>query len=103
MAMKDMARDPGSLSEDFYPSTEAVINRYPFGLCISMCKEELDKLSLPMPEVGDMVEIRGLARVTATRESQREGQDEPDLRVELQITHLEAEGEDDEEAGPTDD
>ena len=88
----DMARD-----EDEKTSDEPMMQQpdYPYGLCLCLTQNELDKLDLEDDcEVGDMVHLFCMAKVTSV--SKREVNGEPDCRIELQITHIACEDEDDE-------
>lgn len=65
---------------------------YPWGLCISLEKRELDKLGITsMPPVGTQVTYTAVAVVTSVNQSAREGEDE-ESRVGLQITQLQITG-----------
>jgi len=98
--MMDMGKTPEEVKEekDKYSSPmpiSDVINRYPYGLCISLTGAELEKLKLPVPDAGDMIHIFAMAKVTSV--SQNETADgKKCCRAELQITHLGLENEDDE-------
>lgn len=61
---------------------------YPWGLCINLGKEELDKLGVKgLPEVGE--EFRIVATACVTRVSQSAGKDGIEHKgVELQITDM---------------
>ena len=62
--------------------------RYPYGLCISLEKEDMDKLGLSnLPKVGTEVSFMAKAVVKGT--SAYETQGGSDMRVELQITDME--------------
>lgn len=64
---------------------------YPYGLCISLCQDELDKLGITVDElaVNDMLHLHALASVTSISklDTVNSGQSS---RVELQITHISA-------------
>lgn len=92
-AMIDMAMDSEEQKEMANPSPP----RYPYGLCISLGDPELEKLDLDTTDVsiGDILHMHVLAKVTSI--SQRD--DEVSgacCRIELQITNISAESEDDE-------
>ena len=72
---------------------------YPYGLCISLGNNELEKLGLDPEdcEVGDMLHIHALAKVTSVSCHDREGQDGECHRIELQITHFMDDVEDEDE------
>ena len=61
---------------------------YPWGLCISLEKAELDKLGIKtLPQVGGEAHFMAVAKVTSVNQSARAGQDE-ETRVGLQITMM---------------
>ncbi len=63
-------------------------NPYPWGLCISLEKKEMDKLGLKdMPAVGASMHLVATVKVTSVNHSARDGYDE-DMRVGLQITSM---------------
>jgi hypothetical protein len=74
--------------------------KYPWGLSISLCQDELDKLGLSDEDigVGDMLHLHCLTKVTSV--SSNENEDGDYCRVELQITHIAAEDEDAENEEP---
>lgn len=62
--------------------------RYPWGLQISLEKEQLDALGIKeMPMTGTVVALQATAKVTRCSEEEREGAD-PMRSVSLQITDL---------------
>ncbi|MFA7278765.1 MAG: capsid staple protein [Sterolibacterium sp.] len=70
---------------------------YPYGLCICLGQEELDKLGLTAEcEVGDFLHVFALAKVTSVSTSDT-GEGEKS-RIELTITHMGVEDEEDEQA-----
>jgi hypothetical protein len=95
-AMVSMRRTPAEKAEE-----KAAINdgpEYPWGLCISLCQDELDKLGLAGEvKVGDMLHLHCMAKVTSVSESDSE-MSGPSCRVELQITDMVGEDEDSENA-----
>src|ERR1700752_2842925 len=107
--MVDMARTPAEVKEEIAETAAcAPIDAkrtapvYPYGLCLSLDEEVLEKLGIKeLPDVGETVHFAALARVTAASESEHEtegGEKETHCRVELQITNLALESEDDEVA-----
>lgn len=88
----DMALEPpseGKAAGYVEPSQPS----YPCGLCICLTTEELKKLNLDDDvQVGNMVKLNCIAKVTASSERENIGK-----RVELQIIAIEAEGEETEE------
>jgi hypothetical protein len=105
MKMIDMAKTPAEVNEavkSMSAPVSATVNDmpvYPYGLCISLEEDELEKLKLDgVCEAGDMIHIAAMAKVTSI--SQRDTEGGVKRRVELQITHLGTEDEDKETDGP---
>lgn len=72
-------------------------SKYPYGLCISLCEGELEKLGLSDEdvEVGDMIHFMAMASVTSI--SKRDDANGPTCRMEFQITHMSAAEDEDKE------
>jgi hypothetical protein len=70
---------------------------YPYGLCISLCKDELEKLGIKIEDykIGDVIALDAVTKVKAISQDDQ-GYD----RLELQITELGIETEDDHDAKP---
>ena len=67
---------------------EADEPRYPYGLCISLGKEELEKLGITaLPKVGGEMMITAKAYVKATSAYETQGEADR-MSVELQITDM---------------
>lgn len=104
--MADMAKTPDEVKRDMpmaMPSSasKATAPVYPYGLCISIDQDDMAKLGLAgdLPQVGEMIHLAAMAKVTSVSENEREdtdGKKSKCCRVELQITHLATENEDDE-------
>ncbi|HVB17297.1 MAG TPA: hypothetical protein VNF04_12230 [Stellaceae bacterium] len=98
--MVDLKRTPEEKAEVVIESmpTPASVNDYPYGLCISLDEDSLEKIDIDDGdvEIGDMLHGFFMAEVTAVRKEQIDGK--ASCRVELQITHLGVEDEDDEPA-----
>lgn len=108
-AMIDMAKTPDDVKKEVAdmggmavaPAKPSVMT-YPYGLCLSLEDEQLAKLGLDkdeMPSVGDMIHLCAMAKVTNVSSSEREmtdGSKNECRRIELQITHLATENEEDE-------
>ncbi len=96
--MVSMARNTAEkeeMAEEMLPSP-ADIPDYPFGLSISLCQDELEKLNLETTdfEVGDLVHFHAMATVTSI--SSNANQTGNNCRIELQIIAMSAEDEDEE-------
>lgn len=72
------------------PTAAPKAPRYPYGLCIRMTDDDLKKVGLDgdRPEYGEMIHLFAMAKVTCVSET----------GIELQITHLATENEDQENA-----
>ncbi len=74
--------------EEMPGAIEADEPRYPYGLCISLGKEELEKLGITaLPKVGSEMMITAKAYVKMTRAYETQGEGE-DMGIELQITDM---------------
>lgn len=66
--------------------------RYPYGLCITLGKDELEKLGITsLPKVGTEMMIMAKTYVKMTRAYETQGEGE-DMGIELQITDMEIQG-----------
>lgn len=91
---KDMALDLSDSEGDGLPEVSKM-PIYPSGLCICLTNEQLDKLDMDgNPEVGDMIHLHAIGVVTSY--SERNSERGPQCRVEIQLTHIAAEDEDEE-------
>jgi hypothetical protein len=94
-AMQDMQRSPSEKAEAMMPS---IVNEpdYPYGLSVCFDNTTLEKLDLDTDdvEVGDFIHIHALAKVTCVSKNQING--ESNSRIELIMTHISAEDEDNE-------
>lgn len=77
--MVDMALDSKEIQEFTQPSAP----RYPYGLCLSLCDDELEKLNLEDLERDDFVHLHCMGKVTSV--STNSTQDGDHKRVEIQI------------------
>lgn len=103
--MVDMAKPIEKVKEETTPvpmgAGSPTTPVYPWGLCISLDDDTLAKLKLDgeMPSVGEMIHLCAMAKVTSVSENEQEdgsGGKKTCRRVELQITHLATESEDEE-------
>jgi hypothetical protein len=103
--MVDMARSPSEIKKDIEscPSPMSDAPVYPYGLCLSLDEDILDKLEIDGDcEVGDMIHLVAMAKVTSCSESEREtagGEKKRSCRIELQIVTMGVENESTEDAG----
>ena len=98
--MVSMAHTPDDIKKEAAEYAAAPVSsgaasgpRYPYGLCISLGEDELEKLGLDgdLPKIGEVMQFTALARVTSASMSEREtagGEPENCCRVELQITDM---------------
>lgn len=94
--MIDLARTTKEMEEASGPMSMGSQSKYDYGLCLCFNQETLDKLSLETNDVepGDFIHLFGMAEVTSV--SKNDTGDGPRHRIELQLTHLGIEGEDEE-------
>jgi len=106
-AMVDMAKTPAEAKKDSMATAsppKPSVPTYPYGLCISLNEEDLAKLGMgdgDLPAIGDMIHLAAMAKVTSVSENQNTAEDgtvKKCCRIELQITHLATENEDEETA-----
>ncbi len=92
----DMAKDDAQIAKETMPSlgmSRSEVNRYPYGLSISLDQDDLDKLGMDADcAAGDMLHLHALAKVSSV--STNDTESGMRCRIELQITHLEVEDED---------
>lgn len=97
-AMVNMARSKEEKAESVAMTAVDAVPDYPYGLCICLCQNELEKLGLEDEDVqiGDMIHLHAMATVTSIskQDSQAMG---PSCRIELQITNLASLEDEDEE------
>jgi len=102
MAMVSMKRDPKSSREreNRAAPMETIAPDYPWGLCLDLQAEELDKLGITtLPEVGAEMELTVRCMVTRVAQSASAGPKGNDehRNVGLQITDIEIEADDNDE------
>lgn len=85
--MVDLELDDEDKLDAFMPIPMPDKPRYPYGLRICLCKDELEKLGLDLPDVGDVVDLRAFGEVTSVSDG------EGGRRVEIQIQRLSIENE----------
>lgn len=91
----DMTMDDKEKQEYINPSANPP--KYPYGLCVSLCEDELEKLGLDAEELalGDMLHLHALAKVTSVSKNDTEhGSHE---RVELVLAYIQCEDEGEED------
>lgn len=92
--MIDMAMSPAERVKDIMPPMSGYMGDspsepiYPYGLCLSLNDDEIAKLGLDDDaEVGDMLEMKILCKITSVSKNATTGGERN--RIELQITHIE--------------
>jgi hypothetical protein len=89
MAMVNMKRAESERKDYAEVGMDSDGPDYPYGLCISLGKEELDKLGITsLPEVGTemMVMAKGFVKSVSSHEYKGEGKH---MSVEVQLTDVE--------------
>ncbi|EOE5319663.1 MULTISPECIES: capsid staple protein [Providencia] len=61
-------------------------DEYPYGLTLYLDNETLEKLGATIPDVGESIELSGIAKIKSKRTDEREGK--KTTSVDLQITDL---------------
>lgn len=91
----DMRKTAADKAEEYstMPMTLGAVNEYPYGLSLCLEDETLEKLNVDHADwsVGDIFDLRAMARVTSVSENETESGEKK--RVELQIIMLGAESE----------
>lgn len=91
---KDMAKSPEEMKESMDCQMPGM-NLYPYGLCISLDQESLEKLELVDElQIGDMIHLFCLAEVTSISKNTTDKGEQN--RAELQIKFMAADEEDEE-------
>lgn len=88
--MISMKRTPADKRGDKLQTSpaEAMAPDYPWGLCLHMDREELDKLGMKdLPKVGTEMTITAKVKVTRVSQSAVEGANE-ESSVDMQITDI---------------
>lgn len=77
-------------AEKLYASPSADVPEYPYGLCLSLGKEEMAKLGIDgLPEVGEELHLYAICKVTRVSSSASiRDTDEDSKGVDLQITEM---------------
>lgn len=99
LTAEEQRENCGPMPAGCYPADTKDMPRYPWGLTVSLTERELEKLGFgvdELPEVGNMTHLMAMGTVTSVSCNETEGGKR--CRVEIQITHLSAETEDDEAA-----
>jgi len=73
--------------KDFSTPQAPKAPQYPYGLRITLQKEQLERLGLSKPEMDKELKFEASAKVVSISAENEVG-DENDLRVELQITEM---------------
>ena len=86
VSMKRTAADKKKDAGEAAPMT-SIAPDYPYGLCIHLDKDEMDKLKMKMPKPGDTMMLECQVKITACRTSAVEGADEENS-CDMQITDM---------------
>lgn len=92
--MVSMAQSPEKVKESMpqVVAEKAEGPIYPWGLCLRLCKEEIEKLKLSGASVGDTIHVFALGKVTSMSKSA--GENHESESIEIQLTDMAAENED---------
>lgn len=94
MALVDLKLSKKDQKEEMSPST-AEPPEFPYGLCLNIDKDELDKLGIvDLPEVGEEFTINAIGCVTAVHSSASGNGKSAGLSLQITKMELTPEGED---------
>jgi hypothetical protein len=87
--LTDMKMSRAEVKEYMGPADSMIDNapRYPWGLCIQLDNDSLEKLGLDLPEVGEEMTLTATVKVTSVSSNETEGSN-PSKSVSLQITDM---------------
>lgn len=88
MALVSMKNTPADIKEEQAElTTNPEVPAYPWGLCVDLCDESLQKLGMTdLPPVGTKMKLTALVEVTTV--SQYQNSDGAESRLSLQITDM---------------
>ena len=90
MALIDMKRDKADETSEMAAMPADNEGQYPYGLCISLDKDELDKLGITsLPPIGAEFHLVAVGQVTRINQSADKNMDE-ERSMSIQITMMEA-------------
>ena len=100
MHMVDMSLSPQEAQDQYgSPTPTSQLPKYPYGLCICFGPEEIAKLGIEDEcNVGDILHLHALAKVTSYSVRETEGGPEPRIEMVLAFIEAEDEGEEDTDA-----
>jgi len=85
--LKDMARTPKESKEEAQEALVGYPSKYPYGLCISLDDDTLEKLGMALPAIGAQMRVEAIATVTSLNANQ-DADGKAANYVSLQITAL---------------
>lgn len=87
-ALVSMKRSKAEVKKDMEPCGPMDTERYPYGLRISLQKDELEKLGITsLPGVGDTLELEATVKVVSVSAGASEGGNAR-MSMDLQITDM---------------
>jgi hypothetical protein len=97
--MIDMARTPKEMKEEGAVANMSMVDKYPYGLSISLDNDCLEKLGLDPEEceIGDLLHGTFMAEVCCKSKHENPRQEGPEHRIELQIKFMSVMENEDEE------
>jgi len=99
MALIDLKMSKKDMAEEASPVSAENQNPYPYGACLHLDTDELEKLKIKeLPAVGDEYHIRAVGRVTSVSSNESVGGERRVL--DIQIEMMELTHEDEAEAEP---
>ena len=100
MALVDMKLTPKEVKKEKAENCVGGVPPYPWGLCLRLEKEDLDKLKFPkLPQVGDEFHITAVGIVTSVSSSMRDQKDEEKtVSIQIKMLDMASEGPDDKDS-----
>jgi hypothetical protein len=100
MPLVDLAYTKAEIAEEKQDMTEPSTGKYPWGLQIRLEEEELKKLGLDLPDVGDELHLTVVADVTAVSEqTMADGDYDCCVTLQIKMMSVDALEEEEEEKG----
>ena len=87
MALVDLKMSKKDMAEEASPTANQ--NPYPYGACIHLDTDELDKLGVKeLPDVGDEYHIRAIGRVTSVSSNDSGNGEQSGLSIQITMLEL---------------
>lgn len=89
MALIDLKMSKADMAEESSPASPENQNPYPYGACLHLDTDELEKLGVDkLPQVGDEYHIRAVGRVTSVSSNESLGGKAENMSVQIEMMEL---------------